>query len=53
MQLEEAIDAINRADDPVAAYDKVAAAYDEDDADLILPWLAEMAATLQVVPADE
>jgi hypothetical protein len=53
VQLDEAISAINRADDPIAAYDDVALAYDEDDKDLILPWLAEMAATLQAVADDQ
>lgn len=48
MQLDDAISAINNADDPIDAFNRISEVYEGDDADLILPWLAEMAAALQL-----
>lgn len=46
MQLDDAIREINKADDPIDAFNRVSENYDGEDADLVLPWLGEMAATL-------
>lgn len=43
MTLDDAISLVFGAPEGLAvdAYNKVAAEYDQDDADLVLPWLAE------------
>ena len=46
MTLDEAISLVSDApqDEVLGALDRVEAEYKEDDAELVLPWLAEMAA---------
>lgn len=49
MELEEAIEKINGSDDPLSAFREVSQVYDQSDADIVLPWLEEMAALRETV----
>lgn len=48
MLLDEAIREINDADDPIDAARRISEIYEAEDADLVLPWLFEMAVALQL-----